>query len=110
MLAKKLNAPLGSRQYKMRRELCQPRDEDMKARAMSKKRRIKEHEVTGPAWSKDSANGADEELLQHLDAELHRLPDKYRVPVVLCELEGRSRKEVARRLGLPEGTLSWRLA
>jgi hypothetical protein len=29
---------------------------------------------------------------------------------VLCELEGRSRKEVARVLGLPEGTLSWRLA
>src|SRR5262249_15904662 len=34
----------------------------------------------------------------------------YRVPVVLCELEGRSRKEVAARLRIPEGTLSSRLA
>src|SRR5438445_9557214 len=29
---------------------------------------------------------------------------------VLCELEGRARREVARKLGLPEGTLSSRLA
>jgi hypothetical protein len=49
-------------------------------------------------------------LLALLDKELDRLPARYRVPVVLCELEGRGRKEVARTLGLPEGTLSWRLA
>jgi RNA polymerase sigma factor (sigma-70 family) len=45
-----------------------------------------------------------------LDRELSRLPDKYRVAVVACELEGRPRKAVARELGLPEGTLSSRLA
>ena len=38
------------------------------------------------------------------------MPDKYRVPIILCDLEGRKRKEVARQLNLPEGTLSSRLA
>jgi RNA polymerase sigma factor (sigma-70 family) len=50
------------------------------------------------------------ELRSYLDLELERLPEKYRVPVVLCELEGRPRQEVARLLRLPEGTLSSRLA
>jgi RNA polymerase sigma factor (sigma-70 family) len=51
-----------------------------------------------------------QELRQVLDSELSRLPSKYRVPLVLCELEARPRKEVARLLGLPVGTLSSRLA
>ena len=45
-----------------------------------------------------------------LDQELSRLPEKYRLPVILCDLEGRPRREVARQLSLPEGTLSSRLA
>jgi RNA polymerase sigma factor (sigma-70 family) len=83
----------------------------MKARAMSAKRRTRERQATGMARSANGQeNWVSDELLGQLDRELGRLPDKYRVPVVLCELEGRSRKEVARALGLAEGTLSWRLA
>jgi RNA polymerase sigma factor (sigma-70 family) len=49
-------------------------------------------------------------LREALDLELQRLPEKYRSAVVLCDLEGRPRKEAARQLGLPESTLASRLA
>jgi hypothetical protein len=44
-----------------------------------------------------------------LDQELTRLADKYRAAIVLCDLEGRTRKQAARQLKIPEGTLSSRL-
>src|SRR5262245_49776449 len=47
-----------------------------------------------------------EELLPVLDEELSRLPDNYRAVVVLCDLEGKTRKEAARQLGIPEGTVA----
>lgn len=44
------------------------------------------------------------------EQELARLPDHCRVPFVLCTLNGESRSDVARRLGIKEGTISSRLA
>ena len=38
-----------------------------------------------------------------LDEELSRLPDQYRAVIVLCDLEGKTRKDVARQLGCPGG-------
>ena len=51
-----------------------------------------------------------QELHQALDEEVSKLPEKYRVPIILCDLEGRSRPDVAGQLKIPEGTLSSRLA
>ena len=45
-----------------------------------------------------------------LDEELSRPPDHYRAVIVLCDLEGRTRKEVARQFGCPEGTVASRLS
>src|SRR5262245_16151061 len=52
----------------------------------------------------------DPDLSAVLDQELSRLPDRLRLPVVLCDLEGRTRRDVARQLGIPDGTLSNRLS
>ncbi len=38
------------------------------------------------------------------------MPDKYRAVIVLCDLEGKTRKEAARHFHLPEGTVATRLA
>jgi RNA polymerase sigma factor (sigma-70 family) len=45
-----------------------------------------------------------------LDEEIGKLSAAYREALVLCELGGLGRSEAARRLGIPEGTLSSRLA
>ena len=50
------------------------------------------------------------ELATVLDEELAKLPDHYRLAVVLCELNGVGRKAAAKELGVAEGTLSSRLA
>jgi hypothetical protein len=52
----------------------------------------------------------DADLQRVVDEELSRLPDHYRGVVVLCDLEGMTRKEAARQLGIPEGSVASRLA
>jgi RNA polymerase sigma factor (sigma-70 family) len=79
----------------------------LEARKLAAKRRNKEAKVT---LSSETAPDAWDKLRPVLDHELERLPDKYRAVVVLCDLEGKTRKEAARLLGLPEGTVTSRLA
>jgi len=81
-----------------------------RARAVSARRWAREKQVKDMPSPTTAPADPLEDLEPLLDQELSRLPDKYRLPLVLCELEGRSRKEVARQLKLPEGTLSSRLA
>lgn len=82
----------------------------LKARALAAKRQMREATVdTLPEPpAPEPAEWAD--LRPVLDRELERLPAKYRAPIVLCDLEGKTRQEAARRLGWPEGTVNSRLS
>jgi RNA polymerase sigma factor (sigma-70 family) len=81
----------------------------LKARATLAKRRTREKQGTAapepPTPEQDTCN----DLQPLLDQELSRLPDKYRVAIVLCDLEGKTRQQAAGQLGLPEGTVAGRL-
>jgi WD40 repeat protein len=50
------------------------------------------------------------ELLALLDGEIARLPEVYRLPLLLCVLQGRKVEEAARQLGWTIGSLRGRLA
>ncbi|MDY3559520.1 sigma-70 family RNA polymerase sigma factor [Gemmata sp. JC673] len=83
----------------------------LKARMVLARRRSREKQVevmpeppappAAPAWG-------DVQFV--IDEELARLPEKLRIAVVLCDLEGRPQREVARQLGVPPATLATRLA
>jgi RNA polymerase sigma factor (sigma-70 family) len=51
-----------------------------------------------------------EMLWQLLHEEIDRLPEKYRAPIILCDLQELTREEAADRLGWPPGTVAGRLA
>jgi RNA polymerase sigma factor (sigma-70 family) len=79
-----------------------------RARARAARRLAKEREAAVTEAYTD--NQDRDELARLLYLELSRLPEKYRGPILLCDLQGAPRKEAARQLGVPEGTLSSRLA
>src|SRR5258708_3322265 len=83
----------------------------LKARATRAIRQARERQVTSMPEPEAVERQDLWPALQHLlDEELSRLPDKYRVAIVLCDLEGKTRKEAARQLGVPDGTLAAQLA
>jgi len=82
----------------------------MKARAMSLKRHSREKQVANMPEPAAAPHKHWDEARQLLDEELSRLPEKYRIPLVLCELEGKTYKEAARQLSWPEGTVAGRLS
>jgi RNA polymerase sigma-70 factor (ECF subfamily) len=80
-----------------------------RVRGMNTKRRAKERAAARAAPARDSEE-AVRQMEALLDEELNRLPEKYRAPIVLCDLGGKAIKEAARQLGWPQGTLATRLA
>jgi RNA polymerase sigma factor (sigma-70 family) len=83
------------------------------ARARAARRKARERRVHAISRCQIKPAGDDQPDLDELqaifDEELARLPERYRGALVLCELDGLTRRAAA-RLGIPEGTLSSRLA
>jgi RNA polymerase sigma-70 factor (ECF subfamily) len=82
----------------------------LKARAANARRQARERQVPAMPEPEAVPQGLWHDLRPLLDQELSRLPDKYRVAIILCDLDGKTRQEAARQLGWPEGTVAGRLA
>jgi RNA polymerase sigma factor (sigma-70 family) len=80
------------------------------ARAARARRRAHERRETAMRAAQPTPAVLWEDLKPLLDEEIRRLPDKYRVPVVLCYLGAKTYDEAAREIGCPKGTLATRLA
>ncbi|MBI1914623.1 MAG: sigma-70 family RNA polymerase sigma factor [Planctomycetes bacterium] len=80
------------------------------AKTSRAQRRAQEREAAlmAVARSVDDVQPCDWQPLLH--EEVNRLPEKYRVPVVLCYLEGKTHDEAAQQLSWPLGTVKGRLA
>jgi RNA polymerase sigma factor (sigma-70 family) len=82
----------------------------LQARRTAARRRAREVQVTKMPDTEPVRQDQWPDVQPLLDQELSRLQDNYRAVIVLCDLEGQTRKEVARRLRVPEGTVAGRLA
>ena len=81
----------------------------LEARKMAARRRVVERKQP-PALPAEPAADRWVELRPVLDQELARLPDKYRVVLIACDIQGKTRQQAAQHLDLPEGTVASRLA
>jgi RNA polymerase sigma factor (sigma-70 family) len=82
----------------------------LRARAQAMRRRVHERQASEMSPPVHENEIAWNELRPVLHDEVNRLPEKYRTPVVLCYLEGKTNEEVAQMLTWPVGTVKGRLS
>jgi RNA polymerase sigma factor (sigma-70 family) len=82
----------------------------LKARSIAARRQMREQAMRAATPPTVTTESLWVDLQPLLDRELNGLTDKYRTPIVMCDLEGKSSKQAAQELGVPEGTFSSRLS
>ncbi len=82
----------------------------LRAREKAARRRARETQVENMPHPEVPPAAEAPDWRPVLDRELNLLPEKYRAAVLLCDLGGKTRREAARQLGVPEGTVASRLA
>ena len=80
-----------------------------RARAKTSQRRAREMTRPG-SRTEHPAESPDPTAIPLLREEISQLPDRYRLPLVLCCLEGKTNQEAARQLQWPVGTVKGRLS
>jgi RNA polymerase sigma factor (sigma-70 family) len=82
----------------------------IQANAAAGRRRTQERQAGEMAASTSTFGpSAPDELLPAIHEELARLPEKFRLPIVLCDLEGMTQAQAARQLHWSERALRYRL-
>ena len=79
-------------------------------RSAEARRRRHERRAARAVSAQTPTQGDRDEVGVVLQEELIRLPDHYRTPIVVCDLEGQTHEQAARHLGWPVGTVKSRLA
>lgn len=96
-------APLGSWLYGVALRVA------LKSRAAAARRRERTKQASIMSPDDPTADLAGNEVRSVLDEELQQLPEKFRAPLILCYLVGKTNQEAARELGCPPGSMGWRL-
>lgn len=83
----------------------------LRAKINSARRRVLERQATDmPQQDEAVSELGKQELRSVVHEELQRLPEKYRAPLVLCYLEGKTNETAAQELGWPPGSIAKRLS
>jgi RNA polymerase sigma factor (sigma-70 family) len=98
-------SPLGGWLYKVAYHLA------LRSRGVAARQRLGERAAADetPAAVHDAADVEQQEVNQILREELQGLPEKYRAPLALVYIDGRSHADAAQAIGLPRGSMAKRV-
>ena len=80
------------------------------AKGQAFRRQAREKRAADMRRTGGNSDRGRQELEATVDEALRQVPERYRIPLLLCYLEGRTQEEAAEQIGCPLGTVRSRLA